>query len=292
VDVLITGATGFIGTHVRRQLAGKHRVFAVTRQLNPPSGDVVTWISANLADRDIALRLPAHVDTVVYLAQGRRYREFPEGVWDVFDANVLGLMSILEYARHHDVSRFILASTANVYRRSDEYITEDAVTEPRTFYARSKRAAELLLAAYADLFRCVVLRLFTVYGPGQRGALIPSLIGRVRSRRAIQIEGQEGLKVSPIFLADVSAVIQAVLEHDAGTVGLDIFNVGGDETTTVLSLGGLIGHMLQTVPEFEFAPGEPSGWVADTSKLKRAVGLQSFVTLEEGLWHTIAAGGA
>jgi UDP-glucose 4-epimerase len=292
VDVLVTGATGFIGTHVRRRLAGKHRVFAVSRDMNPSSDDAVTWISADLADHDMAHRLPEHVDGVVYLAQGRRYREFPAGARDVFDANVLGLMSLLEYARAHGVGRFILASSANVYRRSEGPITEAGVTEPRTFYARSKRAAELLLASYEDFFRCVVLRLFTVYGPGQSSALIPSLIERVRSQRPIQIEGREGLKVSPIFLDDVSGAIQAVLEQDAVPTGLDIFNVGGDETATVIGLGGLIGRVLRMVPQFEFIPGEPFGWVADSSKLKGAVGLRSFVTLEEGLGHTIAAGAA
>ena len=290
MDVLLTGATGFIGTQVRRQLAGKHRVFAITRGVRPPSEEPVTWIEGDLADRDIAHRLPERVDGVVYLAQGRRYREFPGGAWDVFDANVLGMMSVLEYAREHGVGRFILASSANVYRRSDGSIREDAMTEPRTFYARSKRAAELLLTSYADFFHCVVLRLFTVYGPGQSSALIPSLIERVRSRRPIQIEGRQGLKVSPIFLDDVSVAIQAVLEHDAGTAGVEIFNVGGDETTTVLDLGRLVGRVLSKTPEFEFVPGDPSGWVADSSKLKRAVGLRSFIRLEEGLGHTVAAG--
>ena len=290
MDVLLTGATGFIGTQVRRQLAGKHRVFAMTRGGRPPSEEAVTWIEGDLADRDVAHRLPERVDGVVYLAQGRRYREFPEGAWDVFDANVLGMMSILEYAREHGVGRFILASSANVYRRSDESLREDAVTEPRTFYARSKRAAEVLLTSYADFFPCVVLRLFTVYGPGQSRALIPSLIERVRSGRPIQIEGQEGLKVSPIFLDDVSVAIQAMLEHDAGTAGVEIFNVGGDETTTVLGLGRLLGRVLGKTAEFEFVAGDPSGWVADSSKLKRAVGLRSLVTLEEGLAQTVAAG--
>lgn len=290
MDVLITGGTGFIGTHVRRRLAGKHQVFAVTRDPNPSSEDAVTWISADLADRDIAHRFPEHVDGVVYLAQGRRYREFPNGARDVFDTNVFGLMSVLEYAREHGVGRLILASSANVYRRSDGPITEGDDTEPQTFYARSKRAAELLLASYEEFFHCAVLRLFTVYGPGQSGALIPSLIERVRFQRPIQIEGREGLKVSPIFVDDVSAAIQAVLEHGTAATGLDIFNVGGDETTTVLALGGLIGRVLRIRPEFKFVPGEPSGWVADSSKLKRAVGLRSFIALEEGLAHTIATG--
>jgi UDP-glucose 4-epimerase len=290
VDVLLTGATGFIGTQVRRRLAGKHRVFAVTRGVPPRSEEAVTWIGGDLADRDVAHRLPERVDGIVYLAQGRRYREFPGGAWDVFDANVLGMMSMLEYAREHGVGRFILASSANVYRRSEGSLREDAVTEPRTFYARSKRAAELLLTSYADFFHCVVLRLFTVYGPGQSTALIPSLIEGVRSGRPIQIEGPEGLKISPIFLDDVSVAIQAMLEHDAGTAGVEIFNVGGDETATVLDLGRLLGRILGKTPEFEFVPGDPSGWVADSSKLKRAVGLRSLVTLEEGLAQTVAAG--
>ena len=289
MHVLITGATGFIGTSLVREVTRNHEVVAVAR--NPPArtGDAVRWIAGDLADRCVGDRLPSHVDAVVYLAQSRRYREFPAGAADVFDVNIVGLMSMLEYARNHRVGCFVLASSANVYRRADEAIREDAPIEPLTFYARSKVAAELLLQSYADMFCCVVLRLFTVYGPGQRDALIPSLIDRVRERRPIQIEGDVGLKVSPIFVDDVAHAIVALLESAPWTRRLDTLNVGGQETASVLELGGLIGDVLRIPPQFEFVPGTPSGWVADSSKLRTALGLHSFTGLREGLSHMVAA---
>jgi nucleoside-diphosphate-sugar epimerase len=282
VDVLITGATGFIGTSLLRDVTRHHRVVAVAR--NPPvrPGDPVRWIAGDLADSRLGDRLPPHVDAIVYLAQSRRYRQFPAGAADVFDVNIAGLMSMLDYARLHGVGCFVLASSANVYRRADDAIREDAPIEPRTFYARSKVAAELLLQSYADVFRCVVLRLFTVYGPGQSDALIPSLLDRVRSRRPIQIEGDVGLKVSPIFVDDVAHAIVTLLESDPWTPRLDTFNVGGEEAATVLQLGQLIGDVLRISPQFDFVPGNPSGWVADISRLRMALGPRSFTGLREG----------
>ena len=250
MDLLITGASGFIGTALLTEGARKHRVLAVSRCPAVRVGDPVTWIAGDLADHRIAERLPPHVDAVVYLAQSRSYREFPAGAADVFGVNVAGLMSMLEYARQHGVGCFVLASTANVYRRAEGVIREDAPLDPRTFYARSKVAAELLLQSYAGLFRCLVLRLFTVYGLGQSDALIPSLIERIRSRRPIQIEGDVGLKVSPIFVGDVTHVMLRLLDSEPPTSALQTFNVGGEEAASVLELGQLIGDVLGIPPLF------------------------------------------
>jgi len=292
VDIVLAGATGFIGSDLRRRLAAKHRVFAVTRGPEPPTEEGVTWITADLSQHDVGPRLPETVDAVVYLAQGRRYHDFPEGAWDVFGVNVFGLMSLLEYARQRNVRRFVLTSSANVYQRSFTPITERAPTEPTSFYARAKRAGELLAESYGQVFRCLILRLFTVYGPGQTRMLIPELVDRVRRREMIQLDGREGFRLSPIFLHDVSSVIQVLIERDEESRGTEIFNVGGDESVGIRQLGQLIGRALRISARFERrGESEPAGWVADSSKLKSSFGLGPFLRLEEGLERTVTFDG-
>jgi UDP-glucose 4-epimerase len=285
--VVITGSTGFIGREVRGRLAQKHQVFALTRRAALPPEDGVVWVTGDLADAAMTARLPTSVDAVVFLAQGARYREFPAGVRDVFDANVAGLLAVLEYAREHGASRFVLASSANVYARSPLPITEEGRLAPSTFYARSKRMGELLVESYGQCFRCVVLRLFTVYGPGQRGTLVPALIERVRMGDPVEIEGRDGLRLSPVFVDDVGHVIQTVLERDDVPRGADTFNVGGTEAVDIRGLSELMGELVGRVPHHRVVEGEPAGWVADTTKLRATFALDPFTGLREGLRRTI-----
>jgi len=281
---LLTGATGFIGTCLWGELLLKHKVFAVGRQERQPGEEGVTWIRADLSRPNVEQSLPDKIDVIVYMAQARQYHDFPNGALDVFNVNVSSLLFFLEYARQKEARKFVFTSSANVYKRSCQRITETCPTEATSFYARSKRIGEMLIESYADYFRCVVLRLFTVYGPNQKGTLIPSLAERVRHYRPIEVQGKRGLEVSPIFVTDVSAAIQAVVEKDDSRHGVDVLNVGGDEAVGIYELGCMIGKVLRMSPRFEFVSGEePGGWIADSSKLKEAFGVGPFITLEDGL---------
>jgi UDP-glucose 4-epimerase len=289
MEVVMTGATGFIGRLLRRYLASKHRVTALTRRTGLPPEDGVAWVVGDLADPTLTVRLPETVDAIIYLAQGRRYREFPAGAAEVFEANVLGLMSLLEYARERKASRFVFVSSANVYGRTSRPITEDAPLAPATFYARSKRMGELLVESYGECFHCLILRLFTVYGPGQTGTLFPALIDSVKSGRPVEIEGQGGIRLSPIFVHDVAGVTQTLLERDDGLRGTEVFNVAGPEAVDILALSRLIGEIFGVEPKLRFVDGDPAGWVADTTKLQAAVRLRSLTALRDGLLRTIEA---
>jgi UDP-glucose 4-epimerase len=289
MNVLLVGATGFIGRYVRESLSRSHHVFALSRQVLPPNGAGLTWISADLFAPDPTLSLPEKMDAIIYLAHARGHRDFPEHAWDMFNVNVRSAMAFLEYARRSGVETFIYASSANVYRRSHEHLDEAALVEPTSFYARSKRMAELLLESYADLFRCVVLRLFTVYGPGQaEDMLVPSLIERVKQEQAILVQGSQGLKMSPVYVEDVSAALQLVLEQDARGGGLDIFNIGGEEGMSIRELGQTIGDALNIAPKFEFEGlKDAPGWMSDNSKAKLDLGFRAAVRIDEGIRRTV-----
>jgi len=289
MDILVTGASGFVGSHLLTDLIHGHRLYALTRQKPPSQQDGVTWLSGDLSRNDFVLSLPDRMDAVICLAQSKAYRQFPEQARDIFEVNVNSTLSLLEYARRAGVQTFIFASTANVYRQSHGRIAEDFDLAPLSFYARSKRMAEMLVESYAEFFHCVVLRLFTVYGPGQKEMLIPNLIERVRNNIPLQVQGEHGFVTSPIYVSDVTKIIQIILERDHVVSGFDLLNVGGDEALGILELGHIIGNALNRAPQFDRIPGDqPEGWVADNSRLKNAMGLKSFISITDGIRKTVA----
>jgi UDP-glucose 4-epimerase len=291
MDILLAGATGFIGSHLRAELAQRHHVFALTRHRGFTDDKDWTWIQADLSDPTNELVVPGKVDAVVWLAQSPAYREFPERAWDVFVVNVGSVMMLLEYARQSRVKLFIFASSANVYPTCHGRISESCPPAPTSFYARSKRIAELLAESYAAYFRCLILRLFTVYGPGQMETLIPELIERVRQDRPIAAPGNSGLKLTPVYVTDVCKVIQAALETEEISPGFEILNVGGDEALNIRQMGLIIGDVLGKQPRFEMLPGdEPGGWMADNSKLKSQFRSIKLIPFIEGIRRTVYEG--
>ncbi len=286
MDVLLTGADGFIGRYLGPRLKRAHRVLAVSRSAGPAEG--VERVRLDLSDPHFERALPPRVDAVVALAQARDYRLFPEKALEVFEVNATALLRLLDWSRRVGVRRFVYASSANVYPRSAGPIAEDDRPGPGAFYGRSKYIGELLVESYAACFSCTVLRLFTVYGPGQTNMLIPNLIERLHQGRAVQVEGEEGLRLSPIHVGDVCRVFQAVLEE--GSAPYSVLNVGGEEAVGIRGLAEVIGRVMGTTARLEFLGGaEPGGWVADCRRLRARFDLGAFVGLEEGLKETVEA---
>jgi UDP-glucose 4-epimerase len=224
------------------------------------------------------------VDAVVYLAQSRRYREFPAGAADMFAVNVAGAASALEWSRVNGVKTFIYASAAGVYASSGAPLTEDSRLAPASFYARSKQAGEILTAGYAECFRCVALRIFTVYGPGQTGMLVASLIERIRLGESIDVEGTRGLPLSPIYVDDVAGAISCVLDGNGVARGFSVFNLGGPGALTIrdmaMEISSAVGRPVHFTPRGD---ADPAGFVADNSRIADAFGFVPSVTFAQGI---------
>ncbi len=222
--LLITGATGFVGSRLVEHLAGRHELHAIARRPPPPAlAESATWIEQDLRAFDPG-GLPERVDAVIHLAQSPHYREFPDGAADVFAVNVGSTFDLLEYAREAGARAFVLASTGGVYGYRPHPIREaDDEPNPTSFYFRSKRSAELIAEAYADLFAVSVLRFFFVYGPGQTRMLIPTLIDKVVAGEEITVDGDPGLSVNPIHVDDAVRVFEPAIELRSSAT----FNVAG-----------------------------------------------------------------
>ena len=131
MNIVLTGATGFIGSHLRTELAAGNAVVAPVRQVPQGAGESVTWLRSDLAHGErLRASLPGSADAVIHLAQSKGYRNFPDQAADIFDVNVASTLALLEYARKSGAKTFIFASTASIYQQGREPLREDAPLVP------------------------------------------------------------------------------------------------------------------------------------------------------------------
>src|SRR5262245_5743714 len=163
--VFVIGGAGFMGGHLVRHLTAHGLyVYATHRPgTTPPEVPGVNWVAADLSKPDVSQGWPARPENIVYLAQSLPWRDFPQTAEDIFQVNVGTLHFTAMYARWARAKCFVHLSTGTVYSQTREPAREEEPIHPeapRSFYAASKLAAELLLGPYSAYFAVTQLRLF------------------------------------------------------------------------------------------------------------------------------------
>ncbi|HMP01497.1 MAG TPA: GDP-mannose 4,6-dehydratase [Gemmatales bacterium] len=303
MKVLVTGAAGFIGSHLcERLLHLGHDVVGLDAYIPYYAREIK---EANLAScqrhprfrfRLLDLRTDnldgsvMDADVVVHLAAMPGLMRS----WTDFDlyvgCNIQATQRLLEAVRRQGtLQRFILGSTSSVYGRfasGDETLP----TRPVSPYGVTKLAAEHLCKSYAESgdLPLVILRFFSVYGPRQRPDMAYNrFVAAMLAGEPIQVYGDGQQVRGNTYVLDCVAAITAAFEAQLG----ETYNVGGGEAVSVLEvierlekLSGLKAHLrMAPVP-----PGDQRHTFADTTKLRRHVNWQPHVHLDEGLrrqWH-------
>ena len=210
--------------------------------------------------------------------------------------NVEGTLNVLLAARDEGVRRVVFASSSSVYGSSGELPRrESSAPDPISPYAVSKLAAERYCAALSAVYglETVSLRYFNVFGPrqdptSQYSAVVPRFITAIEAGRPVSIYGDGTQSRDFTYIANV---IQAnLLAAEAPDVSGAILNVATGRSATVHELADTIGAVLDKPVEKEHLPTRPAevrdSW-ADLSEIKRRLGYEPEVDLEEGLRQTV-----
>jgi nucleoside-diphosphate-sugar epimerase len=283
--IVVTGATGFLASHLVPALAAEgHDVFALGHdEARIPSGERVTPVVVDLAQPLASSALP-DADAVIHLAQANV--PLPEGARELFGVNTYSTHELLDWGRRSGVACFVFASSGSVYGLGEGAVDEDTPRRASDLYAVTKRAAELLVEAYAGEYRSTsILRPFAPYGPGQKGRLIPSLIRRVRAGEPVTLTEGGRPRMTPMFVADTVRAFAAALELD----GHHAVNVAGDEVVSIADLATAIADALGVEPVFDERLGSAGDLIADNARMHELLGLGTLVPLAEGIPATALA---
>jgi UDP-glucuronate 4-epimerase len=309
--VLVTGAAGFIGSHLVEALARqgdevigidnfdpfyarkvKERNLAVAGSL---SG--FAFHELDLLDTD-ALRAHLTPDTVIiHLAAKAGVRPSLADPVAYARVNVTGTASVAEAARRAGVTRILFGSSSSIYGDSTPSpFREDAVAvAPVSPYAATKRAAELLLRSIAPIygFRVASLRFFTVYGPRQRPDLaIHSFTRKMVAGETITLFGDGTQARDYTYCDDIVAGVLAALRWSAGApVGVEDFNLGGNRTVPTGAMVEEISRALGITPTIRWAPMQPGDvqqTAADLTKSGAVLGYAPRTPFPEGIRRFVA----
>ena len=277
--ILITGCNGLIGDALVEQLQDNamFQLYGISRSVNTKLSTFELDICSEWSE-DI---LPKKIDVVIHLAQSEKFRDFPESAIEVFQVNTLSTLRLLEYARKSGAKKFIYASSGGVYGNSDIGFNEESPLQPNKdlgFYLTTKFSSELIVGNYASFFDINILRFFFVYGEKQRkNMFIPRLIDSVKTGKAIVLQGEEGIKINPIYVHDAAKAIACIIQKD----GSFNVNIGGSEIVSIKGICELIGQQLNLAPLFEYQTSEVKNLIGDISKMKTIY--TPSVNIEQGL---------
>ena len=301
--VLVTGAAGFIGSHMCEALVARgHEVIGVDnfdpfypRAVKERNLDQLRSNRAfRLVEADVArASLPMDgVGAVLHLAAKAGVRPSLEDPGGYADANVTGTARVLDAARRAGIGRVVLGSSSSVYGNATPApFAEDApAVEPISPYAATKRAAELLAHAFAHLYamRIVCLRFFTVYGPRQRPDLaIHRFTDLIARGEAVRMHGDGSSERDYTYISDaVDGVLAALARTADRGAGFELLNIGGGARIRLDRLIPLIGTALGREPRIERHPDQPGDvrlTAADLRRAERALGYRPRVGIEEGI---------
>jgi UDP-glucuronate 4-epimerase len=306
--LLVTGAAGFIGSHIAERLTARGDDVVGFDNFDPyyarsmKQANLAALAGAprfSLVEGD--LRAPADLDrafaagrpdVVVHLAALAGVRPSLADPARYTDVNVMGTQRLVDACRARGVGRFVFASSSSVYGLDSAvpFKESDPCTRPLSPYAATKRAGELMLftAHHLDGLNVSCLRFFTVFGPRQRPDLAIHKFARlIRAGRPIELFGDGSSSRDYTYVDDtVDGVVAAIDELGRGAPAYRIYNLGGSRTTTLRELVDLVSNALGLRPQIDWKPEQPGDMkrtLADLTLSGQALGYAPRVSLEDGM---------
>jgi len=316
--ILVTGAAGFIGFHVARQLLAEGRAVigldnlnsyydpalkqARLAQLERESG--FSFVRADLADRETMAALFARhrFPEVVHLAAQAGVRYSIEHPQSYVDSNLQGFLNVLEGCRNNGCRHLVYASSSSVYGANTKlpFSERDRTDHPVSFYAATKKANEMMAQSYSHLYRLPVtaLRFFTIYGPWGRPDMAMFLfVNAIIAGLPIRLFNHGKMRRDFTYIDDVTRVVSKLIDRvpvdnpAAANTPSRVYNVGNHRPEELMHVVGLLERELGRTAVKELLPMQPGDVVetfADVEDLMRDTGFAPSTPIEHGVHNFVA----
>ena len=319
MNILVTGAAGFIGmTLTRALLARGDRVVGVDNindyydptlkrarlaELDRLGGDAFTFRQVDFSDHaalDAALAGLAF-ERIVHLGAQAGVRYSIENPRAYVQANLVGHLNLLELARHARCEHMVYASSSSVYGSNTKmpFSVDDRVDHPLSLYAATKKADELMSETYAHLYRLPLtgLRFFTVYGPWGRPDMAMWIFTKaIMEGRPIAVFNHGRMQRDFTYVDDIVAGVVACLDHPPADTGAPhaggsvsphaVYNIGNNRSEQ-------LGHMIDLIERScgreairdlqPMQPGDVPATFADIDAIQRDLGYAPSVSIDVGV---------
>ena len=302
MKILVTGAAGFIGSHLCERLLTKpdNEVIGVDTFIGPTPRELKLENVRNLllnsrfhlietdllkTDLDVLFQ---NVDIIYHLAGIPGVRSSWGSDFDPYVTNnILATQRLLEAVKKKPLKKFIYASTSSVYGEKTGKVSEDAYLSPLSPYGITKLSGEHLCQVYykSHQIPIVMVRFFTVYGPRQRPDMaFHRFIAQILQRKPVTIFGDGTQSRDFTYISDCIDGIETLAYTDH-LIGQTI-NIGGKERATVNEVISLIEQITGIKANIHFSQkisGEPLHTWADISNAQNLLNYNPKLTLKEGL---------
>lgn len=302
--IFVTGAAGFIGSHVcEYYLHQKFRVIGIdnfdpfySKEIKRNNLSVFNdhpqflFYEIDIRDGDAINKILAEnqIDYVIHLAAKAGVRCSIESVEEYFDVNVNGTISILQAMKKNKVTKLLFASSSSIYGNNKKvpFSESDSVDNPISPYAASKKSGELICHVYAHLYKFDItcLRFFTVYGPRQRPDLaIHKFTRLIDEEMRIPFYGDGNSARDYTYINDIVNGINCALDH---LKGYNVYNLGESKVISLRTVVETIEKNIGGKAVLEMLPmqkGDVNSTFADISKAKFEIGYDPKYDFESGM---------
>ncbi len=319
--ILLTGAAGFIGSHVARALVARGEQVMGVDNLSPyydvtlkqariaavrghahtasTTGGSFTFIQGDITDRAFMEKLwSSHGPflRVIHLAAQPGVRYSLQNPYEYVMTNVLGHLTVLEMCRHTPgFEHLVYASSSSVYGANTKqpFSVDDPVTTPLSLYAATKRSDELMSYTYAHLYGIpqTGLRFFTVYGPWGRPDMAPFIFTRaILAGEKLPVFNQGNMRRDFTFIDDIVTGILGALDHPPISADAHpphrVLNIGNNKSEKLLDFIHEIEKALGRKAVLDLQPMQPGDvyeTYADITETTRVTGYQPTTPIHIGI---------
>ena len=327
MSVLVTGSAGFIGNHVSLRLLEEGRDVVGIDNLNsyydvnlkrrrierltPFENYINAPIDINDQDKLNKVFKDYKIDQIIHLAAQAGVRHSLTAPRDYIDANISGFLNILEACRNFGTKHLVYASTSSVYGGNTKipFSEHDDTNHPKSIYAATKKANELMAHSYSHLFNFPVtgLRFFTVYGPwGRPDMALFKFTKAILNNKPIDLYNNGNMKRDFTYIDDIVESITHILAKapeidsnwnsnlpDPATSGIAsyrVYNIGSNNPVNLMDFVEILETKLGREAVKNYMPMQPgdvnTSW-ANADELVQNIGYTPITPIDKGIHNFV-----